>query len=276
MDVGRLRPQREREAAGEEDAGILPVPGFGPARSAFRRMRHREFCLDHSHTMLFDVVFDWGCLPARSRNLCRSICFRTAAAGRCATRCRAAPEAPYASRLKRLRGIVLQRRHRMHPLPAHRDAGGFEITTRQASLLQGLFLPGFNAPPPRAEGTEGERVASEPDMLWSGRAESLVLDKAPGRRTAVFSPSRRCAHIYRRDPQCRKPGACVGHERASVSTMAGGILPGRGPGALTEEGYDTVRGLRLAWRQFHNGKVPQLRALPVGAELAQADGLRPA
>ena len=195
---------------------------------------HREFCLDHSHTMLFDVVFDWGLSPGAEPESMSLYMFPDGG-GRPVRH-----EMPGSSG-----GTIRVQAGGYGALCFNGDTEcirclhtetleGFEITTRQASLLQGLFLPGFNAPPPRAEGTEGERVASEPDMLWSGRAESLVFDKASDRRTAVFfpEPSVRTYTVEIRDAENLEH---VSGMSASVSTMAGGILPGRGPGVLTEE-----------------------------------------
>ncbi len=214
--------------------GFFRCVALGLLAVFFGGCEHKEFCLDHSHAMLFDVVFDWELAPGAEPESMSLYMFPDG--GGRPVRHEMPGNAGGTIRVQAGGyGALCFNGDTESIRCLHTETlEGFEITTRQASLLQGFSLPGFNATPPRAEGTEGERVASEPDMLWSGRAESLMLDKASDRRTAVFfpEPSVRTYTVEIRNAENLEH---VSGMSASVSTMAGGILPGRGPGVLTEE-----------------------------------------
>ena len=111
----------------------------------------------------------------------------------------------------------------------------FEVTTRTTALLSrlsSLGVPSQNAP--RAEGTKNERVALEPDRVWSDHTENIQLKKATDGQSLTLYPeiSIHTCTIEIRNAENLK---YVSGVSASISTMAGGMLPGIGPNALSEE-----------------------------------------
>lgn len=195
---------------------------------------HREFCFDHSHAMMLDVVFDWKLSPgAEPQSM--SLYLFPAGGGKSVRHEMPGHEGGMIRIGAGSYEAICFNGDTEYIRCLHTETrNGFEITTRQASLLQGLYLTGFNASAPRAEGTEDERVASEPDMLWSGHAESLMLDKGQEHRRAVFYPEL-SVRTYTVEIRNAENLEYVSGMSASVSTMAGGILPGQGSSALTEE-----------------------------------------
>lgn len=72
----------------------------------------------------------------------------------------------------------------------------FEVTTRTTALLSrlsSLGVPSQNAP--RAEGTKNERVALEPDRVWSDHTENIQLKKLPTVNRLRFIRKYRYIHV---------------------------------------------------------------------------------
>lgn len=86
----------------------------------------------------------------------------------------------------------------------------------------------------RAEGTENERIALAPDMLWSDHMEGVELKGKTVASTITLYPKVSvCTYTVKiLNVENLK---YVSGVSGSLSSLAGGLLPGVGPDALTEE-----------------------------------------
>lgn len=196
---------------------------------------HKELCHDHPHTTQLQVVFDWAKAPDASPKSMSLYLFpqdggkalRYEFAGHKGGKIRV-PAGHYDALCLNsdTEGIYYRNADKRTT---------FEVTTRTTTLLSrlsSLGVPSQNAP--RAEGTKNERVALEPDRVWSDHTENIQLKKATDGQSLTLYPeiSIHTCTIEIRNAENLK---YVSGVSASISTMAGGMLPGIGPNALSEE-----------------------------------------
>lgn len=103
----------------------------------------------------------------------------------------------------------------------------FEVYTKDAEQLEGYGLATHNLP--RAKGTESERLAKTPGMIWSDRSDGVELpEDFEGEKTITFYPDEKVCH-YTVDVVDVKNlsnlhGAAID---ATLSGMAEGYLHGK-------------------------------------------------
>jgi len=188
---------------------------------------HKDLCYDHTHTDIVNVVFDWRNAPdAAPRSMS---CYLFPANGG-----------------KVLRYDFTDRRGGTIRVPAGRyealclnsdtenidyrnteTKNGFEVTTRTTALLSGLAALGVRSSgAPRAGGTENERVALPPDMLWSDHAESIELERTSAPQTVTLYPK---VSVCRYTVEIRNAENLeyVSGISGSLSSLAGGLLAGK-------------------------------------------------
>ena len=186
-----------------------------------------DLCYDHTHTDIVNVVFDWRNAPdAAPRSMS---CYLFPANGG-----------------KMLRYDFTDRRGGTIRVPAGRyealclnsdtenidyrnteTKNGFEVTTRTTALLSGLAALGVRSSgAPRAGGTENERVALPPDMLWSDHAESIELERTSAPQTVTLYPK---VSVCRYTVEIRNAENLeyVSGISGSLSSLAGGLLAGK-------------------------------------------------
>lgn len=111
----------------------------------------------------------------------------------------------------------------------------FEVSTRTTDLLSGLSALGVRSDGvPRADGTETERVALPPDELWSDCTEGIELKQTAAAQTIVLYPE---LSVCRYTVEIRNAENLkyVSGISGSLSSLAGGLLPGVGYDAISEE-----------------------------------------
>ena len=200
---------------------------------------HKELCYEHPHGTRVDVVFDWSKAPDASPASMSFYLFpqeggkplRYEFQG-CAGGSINVPAGSY---------DVLCLNSDTEGIRYHNTGSltTFELRTDDAAGIPGIgvFGSGSSGQLPRADGAGDERVAMEPDMVWTDRATDVRLDasaSADGRQTITLTPE---ASVFLCTVEIRD-AANMSHVRAigaSMSTMAGGLLPGIGPTALTDE-----------------------------------------
>ena len=196
---------------------------------------HKELCYEHPHTMQLDVIFDWGKAPGASPGS-MSLYLFPADGGK-----------PLRYEFASCKGGTIQvPAGRYEALCLNSDTEGiyyrdtekrctFEVTTRSTTIMPGLSAAGtsFNNIP-RAEGAEDERVALPPQDIWSDYAESIVLAPGAGSASVTFYPEI-SVHNYTIEIRNAENLKYVSAVSASISSMAGGMLPGLGHDILTEE-----------------------------------------
>lgn len=108
----------------------------------------------------------------------------------------------------------------------HADPDGFQLFTADAGTLEntGIATRGV----PRAEGTEGERMAQTPGMVWADRLDDIGIHNTPGVQTITFYPEELVCH-YTVDIYNVSHLENLGTPRldATLSGMAEGVYVGR-------------------------------------------------
>lgn len=196
---------------------------------------HKELCYDHPHTVQLQVVFEWEKAPDASPKSMSLYLF---------------PQ----GRGKPLRyefaghkgGIIRVQEGNYDALCLNSDTEGiyylntekqttFEVTTRTTGLLtrlSALDVPSVKTP--FAEGTKDERVALEPNRVWSHHVENIQLKKDTDGQSLTLYPEI-SIHTYTIEIRNAENLKYVSGISGSISTMAGGFFPGIGPNALSEE-----------------------------------------
>lgn len=190
---------------------------------------HKELCYDHSHTASLQVVFDWRQAPKADPASMSLYLFPKSGSevlryefiGREGGRISAPVDSYDAVCLNSdTEGIIY--RHTEH-------FETFEVSTQTTDLLTpeltGLGVRSDTAP--RAEGTEGERVALPADMLWSGQLREIALAETDAESTITLAPAVSICR-YRIEITGAENLKYVKGLSAALSGMAGGMLLGMG------------------------------------------------
>lgn len=103
----------------------------------------------------------------------------------------------------------------------------FEVTTRSTSLLSDPALVGLNSTSiPRSAGTESERIALAPDMLWCDHLEQIILRQSQDRQVITFYPDQAVC-TYTVEIRNAKNLEHVLGLNGSLASMAGGVYVAR-------------------------------------------------
>lgn len=190
------------------------------AGAALSSCEHKELCYDHPHTGFVRVVFDWTHAPEASPETMSLYLFPESSSE--ALRYEftdrrggeiAVPMGIYGalalnSDTERLLFRNINRRET------------FEVYTREDNLLGTLGVRSDNAP--RAEETQDERVASQPDKLWCVGAEDIELVRGVSEQTVTLCPSR-AVRSYTVEIRNAENLKHVKDLSGSLSGMAGGL-----------------------------------------------------
>ena len=196
---------------------------------------HKELCYDHSDAVDVEVVFDWCNAPDASPE---SMSLYLFPAGGEALRyeftdCRGGTiRVPVGS----YEALCLNSDTENVTYRNAECRETFEVTTRTADLLSGLYVLGvLSDGVPRVDGTESERVILPPDMLWSDYAESVELKPTAGTPTVTLSPE---MSICRYTVEIRNAANLkyVSGISGSLSSMAESLYPGVGCDATCKTG----------------------------------------
>ncbi len=196
---------------------------------------HKELCYDHPHMIQLKVVFDWTKAPDASPESMSLYLFPQN--GR---------KVLHYELPGHEGGTIRVPEGRYEALCLNSDTEGvycrntnqittFEVTTRSTTLLSDFFtLKTNNSKIPRAKGTENERIALAPEELWSSHEENILLEQTSENQTIRFCPevSTQSCTVEIHNAENLK---FVSKINATISTMAGGLLAGTGPNALSEE-----------------------------------------
>ena len=196
------------------------------AALALAACQHKELCYDHSHVVSLNVVFDWSEAPDATPASMSLYLFpkgegealRYEFTDRSGGTIRVPVGSYDALCLNSDTEGVVYRNTERH--------GTFEVSTRTTDLLAssvtGLGVRSDNAP--RAEGTEGERIALTADRLWSGSEEDITLTESEPEPELTLHPvvSVRTYRVEITDAENLK---YVSGLSATLSSMSGGILP---------------------------------------------------
>lgn len=195
---------------------------------------HKDLCLDHAHAVEVEVVFDWRNAPDAAPASMSLYLFpgdgealRYDFTGRDGGTIRV-PIGKYEA-------LCLNSDTENIGYRNTERKGTFEVTTQTSPLLGGLSALGVRSEgAPRADGVGDERVALSPDMLWSDHAESIELKHIPARQRITLYPEQSVCR-YTVEIRNAENLKYVFGVSGSISGLAGGLLPGTGPDALTGE-----------------------------------------
>lgn len=188
---------------------------------------HKELCYDHMHSLLqLQVVFDWTHAPEASPASMSLYLFPEEGGGPI----RHEFTDPAGGEIRATEG-------RYGALCLNSDTEGiryrntekmetFEITTETATLISEIALLGIRADGvPRAAGTEEERVAAAPGMVWRDSRREVFISAGEHRLTLYPSAAVALCTVEIRHVENL---ANVQGLSASLSGMAGGYLVGAG------------------------------------------------
>ena len=106
------------------------------------------------------------------------------------------------------------------------DIDNFEIMTSDAPVLRAYGLE--TASLPRTRGTENERIASTPGMLWGSREDSLLLPEGNYQKVLTLHPSEAVCHYTVTVKDVKNIGFVRGVEvDATLSGMSEGYMHGK-------------------------------------------------
>lgn len=196
----------------------------------FSSCEHKDLCYDHPHTVPFQVLFDWREAPEASPASMSLYLFPqqgksirnefTDAAG---GELRAAYGRYDVLCVNSDTEVVEYRNTERYET--------FEVTTRTTTLFPGLSSLGVRAPaPPMAPGTEDERIAAAPEMLWGDHFGGFELSRQQLTLTLYPAVSVCSYTVEIRHAENLEHTTALS---ASLSGLSGGVLIGAG--RLSEE-----------------------------------------
>lgn len=196
---------------------------------------HKDLCMDHTHTVSLNVIFDWRNAPDAAP-ASMALYLYSELGG----------EPLRYDFTDRRGGVIRVPFGRYSALCLNSDTENvtyrntdqkttFEVSSRTTDLLSGLSALGVRSDGvPRADGTETERVALPPDELWSDCTEGIELKQTAAAQTIVLYPE---LSVCRYTVEIRNAENLkyVSGISGSLSSLAGGLLPGVGCDAICEE-----------------------------------------
>lgn len=205
------------------------------AALAVASCEHKDLCYDHSHTIDVEVVFDWRNASEAAPESMSLYLFPTNGGEAlryeftdCGGGTIRVPVGNY--------GALCLNSDTENVTYRNTDQKTtFEVSTRTTDLLSGLSALGVRSDGvPRADGTETERVALPPDELWSDCTEGIELKQTAAAQTIVLYPE---LSVCRYTVEIRNAENLkyVSGISGSLSSLAGGLLPGVGYDAISEE-----------------------------------------
>lgn len=191
---------------------------------------HKELCYDHRHNAEVDVVFDWSKAPDADPETMDIYLIpenggpaeRFQFPGRNGDRITVP--------LGRYHAVGINSDSETNLLRGKEHWNTFEVYTVNASILSTLGVRGGE--PPRAEGTEDERVAYAPDRLWTAGKRDIRLTDPESSYTITLYPEYSLPHYTVKVINVTNLKYTYGVS-GTLSSMAGGLKPGNGE--LTEE-----------------------------------------
>lgn len=188
---------------------------------------HKDLCMDHTHTVSLNVIFDWrnapdaapasmalylyselGGEPLRYDFTDRRGGVIRVPFGRYSALCLNSDNTDWAQ----FRGMS--------------DIGTFEVFTREAQTLRGYDLATRSLP--RAEGTENESMVAAPGMTWSGRLDGIDLNYTDSDRNITLLPEESVCHYTVDIVDITNLRYVEGLTLdGTLSSMAQGYLPGQ-------------------------------------------------
>lgn len=193
--------------------------------------RHKDLCYNHPHTQSVEVIFDWLNAPDAVPASMGLYMFPTEEEGGLRF-----DFVDYRGGEIRLANgtydAISMNSDTKNILYQNIDSQStFEITTSSTSLVSGLTSLGVRPESaPRAESTEDERIAHQPEMLWNDHRENVLISS---RDTVVTFYPEIAVCIYTVEIRNAENLKYVNGLSGSLTSMAGGLIAGRGE--LTDE-----------------------------------------
>ncbi len=211
------------------------ITAMALAAMALTGCDHKELCFDHAHTADVNVVFDWAQAPDADPVSMTVYLFPLDGSGQ-PLRYDFTDRAGGTARVPLGRYEALCFNGDTENTRYNNTSGRstFEITTRSTELLSAVSVLGiYSDTAPRAEGTDGERVTLEPDMLWSGCVDLLDLSDGDPSERLLFTPRKSVTELTVEITNVANLKYTEGIS-AAISGVAGGLMPGLGhPSAET-------------------------------------------
>lgn len=196
--------------------------------------KHKNLCYDHAHTEDVRVVFDWMYAPSANPETMTLYLFPLGGGD-----CLRYDFTDITGGIVRVpagnyEAICINGGTKSISYINRDSKHSFEISTRTTSLLSSLSPLGVSSKSaPRTNGNE--RIAFSPDMLWTDTAEGInIAASSDKQQTIVLYPKASVSNVTVeiRNAENLK---YVNGVSFSLTGLSGGLLPGLGNMALTDE-----------------------------------------
>ncbi len=190
--------------------------------------RHKDLIFEDLSEREVDIVFDWRNAPDADPASMEAVMYRTDGAdyyryilpGRDGGRVNIASGGymGLATNSDNIDWAVIKHKE---------DPDNFETQTRDATMLSASQIKLHSLP--RAQGTEEERIAMGPGMMWNARRDEVTIKEAHGITRVVFYPSEAVCHYTVDIYDVKNISALAGSQLdATLSGMAEGFLHNKG------------------------------------------------
>lgn len=154
---------------------------------------HKGLCFDHYHVHEVKVVFDWRNAPDAAPESMVSYFFGNEEYGTLRYIFQGKDGGMISMPVGYYSGLGMNSDDTDWARSRHTDdIEAFETYTDDATTTEAYGLSTRNVP--RASGTENERVAQTPGMLWTHRLDNISVDSSDGVQTVTFYPEEAVCH----------------------------------------------------------------------------------
>ncbi len=140
---------------------------------------HKELCFDHGHIVNLKVTFDWQYAPEAAPATMSLYMFPEGGGEGMRYEFTDSKGGTIRIPIGNYKAFCFNSDTEVIRYRNSESFETFELITRDAKALMGMQGLGFSSSGvPRANGTEGERIAFSPDLLWSDRTEQIEITEA--------------------------------------------------------------------------------------------------
>lgn len=197
------------------------------ALAALTSCNHKDLCFDHTHTQNVKVVFDWRNAPDAAPQSMELHLYDASTNESARFSFSGRDGGPIHIQGGKYNGLCLNNDNTdWAQFRNISDIETFEIYTMDAPTLQAYGL--LSRAVPRAEGTENERMAATPQMVWCDRQDAIDIPIDATDKTITLYPEEAVCHYTVDIDSIQNMDYLSGSSLdATLSGMAEGYLQGQ-------------------------------------------------
>lgn len=187
---------------------------------------HKELCVSHPHTLIADVTFDWSNAPDASPESMSLYLFPVGQEKSLRYEFGSLEGGKIKINPGEYKAIFLNSDTRNIILENKDSFEEFLIKSEDATLhANPAYLSASSSNPPRARGTQDERVAASPECIWAGSAGTFVFDENNNTLHLEPMPAFISFNVDINNIENAEYAYAI---TGALSTLADGFLPGSG------------------------------------------------